>query len=79
MEKIKKCLICGKQHFLETFTIPWWSEIVAKNANGDVLIKWKDQLVCREITLCSVCSGNLAILLREIDGQLGGKLKDELE
>ena len=79
MKKIKKCLICGEQHFLETFTIPWWSEIVAKNAKGDVLIKWGEQLVCREITLCSACSGKLAILLREIDEQLGGKLKDEFE
>ena len=78
MQKSKKCLNCGEQHFLETFSIPWWSEIVAKDAKGTVLIKWKDQLVCREIVLCPNCSGILATLLREIDEQLGGKFKDEL-
>ena len=78
MEKSKKCLNCGEQHFLENFTIPWWSEIVAKNANGTVLIKWKDKLVCREITLCPNCSSILATFLRKIDDQLGGKFKDEL-
>ena len=78
MEKIKKCLNCGEQHFLETFSIPWWSEIVAKDAKGTVLVKWKDQLVCREITLCPNCSSILATLLREMDEQLGGKFKDEL-
>ena len=77
MEKIKKCLNCGEQHFLETFSIPWWSEIVAKDAKGVTLIKWNDQLVCREITLCPNCSGNLATLLKKIDEQLGGRFKDE--
>ena len=77
MEKNKKCLYCGEQHFLETFIIPWWSEITARDAKGTILIKWKDQLTFREITLCPNCSGILATLLREIDKQLGGKSKNE--
>ena len=75
MEKNKKCLHCGETHFLEIFTIPWWSEIVARDGKGAVLIKWKDQLVCRDIALCPKCAANLATLLREMEEQIGGKDK----
>ena len=76
MKRNEKCLICNNSHFLEVFKIPWWSEIVARDAKGAVLIKWKEQLVCRDIMLCPTCAANFATLLREIDEQLGGKIKN---
>lgn len=76
MEKTK-CYYCGEKHFLETFKVPWWAEIVAKDAKGTVLFKWKDELAIREITLCPSCSAIMANFIKKMDESYGEEYKND--
>ena len=64
---LTKCYYCGATSFLETFEVPWWSEISATDAKGNVVIKWKDQLTTRKITLCRDCSATMANYIQQMD------------
>ena len=67
-----KCYYCGEKHFLETFKVPWRAEIMAKDAKGTVLIKWRDELTIRDITLCPKCSAIMANFIKKMDELYGG-------